>query len=306
MDTIFDRFSPRWMTSNVVDMATAIYQEKSYDKLPILSDALQDAGCDSEEVLDHCRNFEKQIRPTLFEYASWVCNLVVALRSAESADRNRFTDAVCAWPLANMPRIEFMHAQIKNGDGFRSDFVKVQMELHKLDPRGKRFDGQRMYYWPEFEQLASTESRLLFTLSYRMEIPTTHREIWFPEIFWTSGVIYLRGWPAVISLPWASWLLFVERGCLERNPIERVTITNSIPITSVQRIGGYGWTIRLNGVQSAWNIASSDMNYCRDAEGRQQLIRQTVHNLLHFTWPGIEFKYQRGWLPETTPAFSNL
>jgi hypothetical protein len=46
---------PRWLTSDVAALARGIYDEKAFDRLPILADALQDAGCDNEEVLDHCR-----------------------------------------------------------------------------------------------------------------------------------------------------------------------------------------------------------------------------------------------------------
>jgi hypothetical protein len=47
---------PRWLTTTVVDLAAAIYEERSFVNLPILADALMDAGCDSAEVLDHCRS----------------------------------------------------------------------------------------------------------------------------------------------------------------------------------------------------------------------------------------------------------
>jgi len=46
---------PEWLTSTVVSLATGIYIEKAFDRMPILADALQDAGCDDEQVLGHCR-----------------------------------------------------------------------------------------------------------------------------------------------------------------------------------------------------------------------------------------------------------
>jgi hypothetical protein len=45
-----------WRSSTVVALAQGIYAEKAFDRLPILADALQDAGCDSEDVLAHCRD----------------------------------------------------------------------------------------------------------------------------------------------------------------------------------------------------------------------------------------------------------
>ena len=61
---------PRWLTSNVVDLANAIYSERAFDRMPILSDALMDAGCDSEEVLNHCRSEGPHVR------GCWVVDLL--------------------------------------------------------------------------------------------------------------------------------------------------------------------------------------------------------------------------------------
>jgi hypothetical protein len=47
---------PTLRTSTVLAVATGIYQEKAFDRMPILADALQDADCDNEDILTHCRN----------------------------------------------------------------------------------------------------------------------------------------------------------------------------------------------------------------------------------------------------------
>lgn len=49
------RFSPAWRTSTAVALAGTIYDGRSFDILPILADALEDAGCEDPEVLAHCR-----------------------------------------------------------------------------------------------------------------------------------------------------------------------------------------------------------------------------------------------------------
>src|SRR5262249_23115519 len=47
---------PSWLTSPVVTLARGIYADRAFDRLPILADALQDAGCDHPDILAHCRS----------------------------------------------------------------------------------------------------------------------------------------------------------------------------------------------------------------------------------------------------------
>jgi hypothetical protein len=46
-------FAPEWRTDTVVLLARRMWPR--YDAMPILADALQDAGCDNDDILDHCR-----------------------------------------------------------------------------------------------------------------------------------------------------------------------------------------------------------------------------------------------------------
>jgi hypothetical protein len=62
---------PRWLTSTVVSLARGIYDERAFDRLPILADALQDAGCDDPDVLGHCRSPGPHVR------GCWVVDLVL-------------------------------------------------------------------------------------------------------------------------------------------------------------------------------------------------------------------------------------
>src|SRR5262245_60863685 len=47
---------PAWLTSDVIALAEGIYADRAFDRMPILADALQDAGCDNDDVLNHCRD----------------------------------------------------------------------------------------------------------------------------------------------------------------------------------------------------------------------------------------------------------
>ncbi|MBY0522805.1 MAG: hypothetical protein K2R98_05385 [Gemmataceae bacterium] len=58
-------------TSSVVGLAQSIYQERAFDRLPILADALEDAGCTNQAMLAHCRG------PGLHVRGCWVVDLLL-------------------------------------------------------------------------------------------------------------------------------------------------------------------------------------------------------------------------------------
>jgi len=49
-------FSPEWRTSTAVLLAQQMYESRDFSAMPILADALQDAGCENADILDHCRD----------------------------------------------------------------------------------------------------------------------------------------------------------------------------------------------------------------------------------------------------------
>jgi hypothetical protein len=48
-----------------------MYKSRDFTPMPILADALQDAGCDNAEILAHCRGDSPHIR------GCWVVDLVL-------------------------------------------------------------------------------------------------------------------------------------------------------------------------------------------------------------------------------------
>lgn len=65
------RTEPAWLTSTVVSLAEGIYGERAFDRMPILADALQDAGCDHADILQHCRGEGPHVR------GCWVVDLLL-------------------------------------------------------------------------------------------------------------------------------------------------------------------------------------------------------------------------------------
>lgn len=49
-------FNPAWLSPTVTALAKSIYEEKQFDRMPILGDALEDAGCTEIIMLEHCRS----------------------------------------------------------------------------------------------------------------------------------------------------------------------------------------------------------------------------------------------------------
>ena len=49
-------FDPAWRTSDVMAIGKGIYAERAFDRMPVLADALQDAGCDRDDLLAHLRD----------------------------------------------------------------------------------------------------------------------------------------------------------------------------------------------------------------------------------------------------------
>jgi hypothetical protein len=45
-----------WRTTTVVALARGIYADRAFDRLPVLADALEDAGCTNADLLGHCRD----------------------------------------------------------------------------------------------------------------------------------------------------------------------------------------------------------------------------------------------------------
>lgn len=63
-------FDAAWNTAAVLPLAQAIYEERAFNRLPILANALEDAGCTDPDILAHCRGLGPHVR------GCWVVDLL--------------------------------------------------------------------------------------------------------------------------------------------------------------------------------------------------------------------------------------
>jgi hypothetical protein len=64
-------FDAAWRTDTAVSLARGMYGSRDFSAMPILADALQDAGCDGGDILNHCRGDGPHVR------GCWAVDLVL-------------------------------------------------------------------------------------------------------------------------------------------------------------------------------------------------------------------------------------
>jgi hypothetical protein len=60
-----------WNGGSIPKLAQSIYTDRAFDRLPILADALEEAGCDNADILEHCRSGGEHVR------GCWVLDLIL-------------------------------------------------------------------------------------------------------------------------------------------------------------------------------------------------------------------------------------
>ncbi len=64
-------FDPRWRTEHTAGLALRMYDDRDFAAMPILADALEEAGCENADILAHCRE------PSVHVRGCWVVDLVL-------------------------------------------------------------------------------------------------------------------------------------------------------------------------------------------------------------------------------------
>ncbi len=77
------RIEPSWLTWQgglVVSMARWMYESRDFSDMPILADALEDAGCPNQDILAHCRSGGDH------ERGCWVVDVLLAPNGFSGSD----------------------------------------------------------------------------------------------------------------------------------------------------------------------------------------------------------------------------
>jgi hypothetical protein len=76
---IFNPFHPislnlawlSWHDGMLLSMARQMYDSRDFTDMPILADALEEAGCTDQDILNHCRQTGEHVR------GCWVVDLLL-------------------------------------------------------------------------------------------------------------------------------------------------------------------------------------------------------------------------------------
>ena len=60
-----------WHDGLLVSMAKKMYDSRNFSDMPVLADALEEAGCTNPDILEHCRGLETHVR------GCWVVDLLL-------------------------------------------------------------------------------------------------------------------------------------------------------------------------------------------------------------------------------------
>lgn len=67
-------FEARWLTDAARALAISMYESRVFDSLPVLADALEEAGCTDQTILKHCRESSVHAR------GCWVLDFILGYR----------------------------------------------------------------------------------------------------------------------------------------------------------------------------------------------------------------------------------
>ena len=64
-------FSPAWISPEVAALARTIYEDRAFERMPLLGEALKEAGCRNWDMIEHCHSPHPHVR------GCWVVDLAL-------------------------------------------------------------------------------------------------------------------------------------------------------------------------------------------------------------------------------------
>jgi hypothetical protein len=192
--------NPEWFTSTAVALARGIYEDRAFDRLPILADALQDAGCEDARVLNHCRE------PGEHDCGCWVLDMVLGHERPLTADEwDETTDLGwmirTVWPRASYRKLGLVACGCvrQEGDPMRHDIWGTYSQLAERHLDGQLPANEEWPYAEGNDRGHTEDGTPLYALSYiRIDHPTNvlvhtaqvHREllIYSPDDVWGETI----------------------------------------------------------------------------------------------------------------------
>lgn len=129
---------PRWRTSSVMDLADEVRRDES--RMPALADALSDAGCTDEDLLDRCRN-----RKNVYLVAA-------SILGGDAAESFRWIDNFSGWVDSDFDEI----MQLAGSGDWKTQYGGDSWRDTWYDNEGQ--------FWEHYERLTGKESESKHTL----------------------------------------------------------------------------------------------------------------------------------------------
>lgn len=131
-----DDFAGAWRSSAVVDLARTIYQSRDFSTMGRLADALEEAGCKREAVLDHCREpGATHIR------GCWVLDAILGDWIAKRRERRKKKPKTIGKGPLQLSEIEFKAVE----DFMNDENNRAYLTLEELIERRFRLDLSETY-----------------------------------------------------------------------------------------------------------------------------------------------------------------
>jgi hypothetical protein len=144
---------PSWLTPTVTNLAQAIYDDRVYERMPILADALEDAGCTNQDILNHCRQPGEHVR------GCWVTDLLTGRECAVFTRQELMAELprVVAVDTPPLEVVEFGH----------QDFELSRWEQSIRAFRGAKRDfPSGLLFWVKTLQAQGWEGRQSYFVPY--------------------------------------------------------------------------------------------------------------------------------------------